>query len=183
MPVIITLAVIALIVLWWIATYNSLVRLRENVRSAWSQIDVQLKRRHDLIDNIVEVAKGYLKHERETLENVIKARQQAINADSLKNREEAENFLSSTLRSLFAVSENYPQLKADRQMIQLHEEITSTENRITFARQYYNDEVNRLNTSVQSFPNSIIAQSGNFTKAEFFELSNPVEKEVPKVKF
>ena len=177
------LAVIVLAILSVIGIYNGLVSLRENVKNGWSQIDVQLKRRHDLIPNLVETAKGYMAHEKDTLERVIKARQQAINASDLKGRETAENVLTTTLRSLFAVAENYPNLKADQQMIRLQEELTSTENKISFARQYYNDEVNRLNTAVQSFPNNIVAQSFGFTKSEFFQITDPVEKEAPQVKF
>jgi LemA protein len=169
--------------LWTVGAYNALVKLRENVKNGWSQIDVQLKRRHDLIPNLVETAKGYMAHEKTTLENVIKARQQAVDAKGLKDKQEAENFLSGTLRSLFAVSENYPNLKADTQMHRLHEEITSTENRISFARQYYNDEVNRLNTTVQSFPDNLIAQTFHFSKAEFFELKDEAQREPPKVQF
>jgi len=171
------------VLLWGVGMYNNLVKQRENTKNGWSQIDVQLKRRHDLIPNLVETAKGYMKHESETLENVIKARQQAVDASNIKDKQVAENFLSSTLKSLFAVTENYPNLKADAQMRQLHEEITSTENKITFARQYYNDEVNRLNTVVQSFPDTIIAGMFKFEKREFFELEDDSEKIVPKVKF
>lgn len=179
----IILGVLVFAVLWVIGIYNSLVQLRENVRNGWSQIDVQLKRRHDLIPNLVEVAKGYLQHEQSTLEGVIKARQQAVDASGLKDKQEAENFLSGTLRSLFAVTENYPDLKADQQMMQLHEEITTTENKITFARQYYNDEVNRLNTSVQSFPDNLIASKFGFQKEDFFELDDPTDRDAPEVKF
>ncbi len=177
---------LALIVISGFATigiYNSLVSLRELVKNGWSQIDVQLKRRHDLIPNLVETAKGYMGHEKDTLEGVIKARQQAVDASGLKDKQEAENFLSGTLRSLFAVTENYPDLKADRQMMQLHEELTSTENKISFARQYYNDEVNRLNTEVQSFPNNIVAGMFGFKKEDFFEIEDEGEKEAPEVKF
>ncbi len=175
---------LALLVLFWVvAIYNTLVQLRENVKNGWSQIDVQLKRRHDLIPNLVETAKGYMGHERNTLENVIKARQQAINADNIKDKQAAENFLTGTLRSLFAVSENYPNLKADTQMRQLHEELVSTENKITFARQYYNDEVNRLNTTVQSFPDNLIANTFKFEKKDFFEMEDSSEKKAPVVKF
>ena len=177
------LIVAVICVLWGVGVYNKLVQLRENAKNGWSQIDVQLKRRHDLIPNLVETAKGYMAHESSTLENVIKARQQAVDASSIKDKQAAENFLSSTLRSLFAVSENYPNLKADQQMRQLHEELTSTENKITFARQYYNDEVNRLNTAVQSFPDNFIADTFKFEKRDFFELEDDSEKEVPKVKF
>ncbi len=179
----IVLIVVILASVGGISIYNNLVQLRENVKNGWSQIDVQLKRRHDLIQNLVETAKGYLGHEKETLERVIKARQQAVDASSLKDKQAAENFLTGTLRSLFAVSENYPNLKADLQMRQLHEELVSTENKIGFARQYYNDEVNRLNTAVQSFPDNMIANAFKFTKNEFFEIEDTAEKKAPQVKF
>ncbi|MBN1870293.1 MAG: LemA family protein [Candidatus Omnitrophica bacterium] len=179
----VVLTVAAVVILLGVGIYNKLVQLRENTKNGWSQIDVQLKRRHDLIPNLVETAKGYMAHERSTLENVIKARQQAVDAKNLKDKQAAENFLSSTLRSLFAVSENYPNLKADQQMRLLHEELTSTENKITFARQYYNDEVNRLNTAVQSFPDNVIANMFNFGKRDFFELEDASEKAAPQVKF
>ena len=177
------LAIVVFAILWFVGMYNALVQLRENVKNGWSQIDVQLKRRHDLIPNLVETAKGYISHERGTLEAVTKARQQAVNATGIKDKQEAENILSGTLRSLFAVAENYPNLKADQTMLKLQEELTSTENKISFARQYYNDEVNRLNVAVQSFPNSVVAQIGGFSKAEFFEIKDSAEKEVPNVKF
>lgn len=177
------LAVVVIVGLWAVGVYNGLVQQRENLKNGFSQIDVQLKRRHDLIPNLVETAKGYMQHEKETLEKVIKARQQAVDASNIKDKQQAENFLSSTLRSLFAVSENYPNLKADRHMSQLMEELTSTENKITFARQYYNDEVNRLNTAVQQFPGNIVAGMFNFQKADFFEIENPAEKKAPEVKF
>ncbi len=177
------LGLLALAVLYCVGIYNSLVSLRENVKNGWSQIDVQLKRRHDLIPNLVETAKGYMAHERGTLEAVIKARQLAVDASGLKDRMAAENALTGTLRSLFAVAENYPNLKADAQMRQIHEELTSTENKIAFARQYYNDEVNRLNVAVQSFPQNFVAQMGGFSKADFFEIKDAAEKDVPQVKF
>lgn len=179
----ILLAVLIALAAWAIGIYNKLVQLRQNVKNGWSQIDVQLKRRHDLIPNLVETAKGYMSHERQTLENVIKARQQAVDATGIKGKQEAENFLSSTLRSLFAVSENYPNLKADAQMTQLHEELTTTENKIGFARQYYNDEVNRLNANVESFPVNVIAGMFNFKKEDYFQIENPAEKATPQVKF
>ncbi len=166
-----------------VGIYNSFVQLRENVKNGWSQIEVQLTRRHDLIPNLVETAKGYLKHESSTLENVIKARQVAVDAKGLQNKAEAENFLTSTLRSLFAVTENYSDLKANQQMIKVQEEITSTENRLAFARQYYNDEVNRFNVSVQTFPNSVIANAFHFEKAQFFQMENADISKVPDVKF
>ncbi len=179
----VVLGIVLLVIFWIIGIYNGLVQLRENVKNGWSQIDVQLKRRHDLIPNLVETAKGYMEHEKETLENVIKARQQAVDASNIKDKQMAENFLSGTLKSLFAVSENYPNLKADQQMMKLHEELTTTENKIGFSRQYYNDEVNRLNVAVQSFPDNIVAGMFNFAKADFFEIEEPSEKEVPTVKF
>jgi len=173
----------ALLILWGFAIYNNFVRLQQNVKNGWSQIDVQLKRRHDLIPNLVETAKGYMAHERQTLENVIKARQQAVNADGLKAKQSAENFLTDTLRSLFAVFENYPNLKADQHMLRLQEELTTTENKIAFARQYYNDEVARYNTAVQSFPDAVIAQVGRFEKSDFFEIADQAQKQTPKVSF
>ncbi|MBI4846728.1 MAG: LemA family protein [Candidatus Omnitrophica bacterium] len=169
-----------------ISIYNSLVSLRNRVKNGWAQIDVQLKRRYDLIPNLVEVVKGYMKHERETLEKVVQARQQAINISGKGNVAEqakAENFLSQTLKSLFAVSERYPDLKANQNMLQLQEELTSTENKIAFARQYYNDEVMRYNTKIEIFPDSIIASMFNFTKEEMFELEDSAQREAPKVEF
>lgn len=180
---VILILVLGVIIVTFIIIYNSLVSLRLRVKNAWSQIDVQLKRRHDLIPNLVETAKGYMAHERQTLENVIKARQQAIDASSLKDKAQAENFLTQTLRSLFAVVENYPNLKANQNMLALQEELTSTENRISFARQFYNDEVGRFNTSVQSFPSNIVAGMRNFKSEEFFQLENTAERKAPEVKF
>jgi len=178
------LIILLLVVLaWFVLSYNLLIRLRTSIRNAWSQIDVQLKRRYDLIPSLVETAKGYLKHERETLENVIKARQQAVDASGVVEQAQAENFLSQTLRSLFAVVENYPDLKANQQMLALSEELTSTENRIAFARQFYNDEVMRFNAKIQSIPTNFIAQMFNFTREEFFEIEDKSQKEPVKVKF
>ncbi|HOD12105.1 MAG TPA: LemA family protein [Candidatus Omnitrophota bacterium] len=174
---------IVLSFLFSVSIYNLLIAMRQNVKNGWSQIDVQLKRRHDLIPNLVETAKGYMAHEKQTLENVIKARQQAVDASGLKDKQQAENFLSSTLKSLFAVVENYPNLKADQHMLKVQEELTTTENKIAFARQYYNDEVARFNTAVQTFPNNVIAGLFHFTKEDFFEIVNPAEKEAPQVKF
>lgn len=179
----ILLGLLILAVLGLIGVYNNLVVLRQNLKNGFAQIDVQLKRRHDLIPNLVEIAKGYMGHERATLENVTKARQQAIDATNLPDRVQAENVLSSTLRSLFAVSENYPNLKADQQMIKLHEELTSTENKIAFARQYYNDEVARFNTAIQTFPNNMAAGVLGFTQAEFLQTESPDEKTAPQIKF
>lgn len=150
--------------------YNLLVIGRQRVKSAWSQIDVQLKRRHDLIPNLITVAKGYMQHEHEIMEEVATARQIAAGASSIKDKEAAENVLSNALHSFFAVAENYPRLKADRVMLSLHEELVSTENRIAFARQYYNEEVLRYNTRVETFPSSAVAKLFGFTRKEFFKI-------------
>ena len=164
-------------------TYNTLIQFKFRVKNAWSQIDVQLKRRHDLIPNLVEVAKGYMKYEKETLEKVIQARTQATQASAIKDKQEAENFLTSTLRSLFAVVERYPDLKANQNMLKLQEELTSTENKISFARQYYNDETTGYNTAIHTFPTNFIARMFNFQKEELFELSDLAQREPPKVSF
>ena len=172
-----------LFMLWWWGTYNGLVRRRQEVKNAWAQIDVQLKRRHDLIPNLVEAVKGYIAHERQTLEDVIMARTQAVNATSLQDKAQAENLLTQTLRSLFAVSERYPDLKANQNVMALQEELTSTENRIAFARQFYNDQVTRLNTAIETIPTSTVAGATGFAKAELFELADATQREAPTVKF
>ncbi len=177
------LIIVVISAAWIILIYNYLVQLRENVKNGWSQIDVQLKRRHDLIPNLVESAKGYLHHERETLEDVTKARQQAVDAKSLRDIQESENLLTAALGRLMMVFENYPQLKADRQMMLLHEELVSTENKIVFARQYYNDEVNRLNVTLQMFPNNLLASFFHFSSRSFFEIKEQIRKEPSKVRF
>ncbi len=166
---------------WLAITYNGLVQLKFRVKNGWAQIDVQLKRRHDLIPNLVEAVRGYMKFERETLESVTKARTQAIQATTVKDKEGAENLLTSALRSLFAVAEKYPELKANQNVLQLQEELTSTENKIAFARQYYNDEVARYNTSVNTVPTNIVAGLFGFNPQEFFELKDLSEKEPPKL--
>lgn len=168
---------------WVVMVYNGLVVLKNRVKNAWAQIDVQLKRRCDLIPNLIETVKGYAAHESATLENVVKARQQAINVgDNVKNRAEAENALSGTLKSLFAVAENYPDLKANQNFMQLQEELTSTENKISFARQFYNDAVMAYNNKKEMFPTNIIAGVFNFENRDFFEIAE-AEKAVPKVSF
>jgi LemA protein len=174
----------AIIVFWLVGIYNGLVRLRNAVKNAWSQIDVQLKRRYDLIPNLVETVKGYAKHERETLEAVIQARQQAINiTDNVLEKAKAENMLSQTLRSLFAVAENYPDLKANQNFLALQEELTSTENKISFARQYYNDSAMKYNNKTEMFPSNIVAGMFNFERADFFEVEEAEQREAPKVSF
>lgn len=175
------LAIVLALVLWCVGAYNLLVRARQEVRNAWSQIDVQLKRRHDLIPNLVEAVKGYIAHERQTLENVIRARSQAVSATELKDRAQAENLLTQTLRSLFAVSERYPDLKANQGVMALQEELASTENRISFARQFYNNQAMRLNTAIESVPTNVVAGLTGFAKAEFFEIEDTAHREAPKV--
>ncbi len=179
----ILLAIVIAGALWFFANYNVLISLKVRVDNAWSQIDVQLKRRHDLIPNLVEAVKGYMAYEKDTLERVIKARNQAIDASSIKDKSEAENFLSSTLKSLFAVVERYPDLKANQNVLNLQGELTSTENKISFARQYYNDEVSRFNTAIQVVPGNIVAGLAGFKTREFFQIEDKAEKEVPQVKF
>lgn len=181
--VFLTITIAILILLSIVLMYNTLVMLKNQVKNAWAQIDVQLKRRHDLIPNLVETVKGYAAHESATLENVIKARQQAVNiTNDVKNKAVAENALSGALKSLFAVAENYPELKANQNFLQLQEEITSTENKIGFARQFYNDCVLNYNNKKEMFPSNIIADIFNFEKTEFFEIDTE-EKTVPQVKF
>ncbi len=183
---IIPLAVVVLLVLWAIGTYNGLVSRRNETKNAWSQIDVQLKRRYDLIPNLVETAKGYMKHEQGTLEAVIKARQTCVdlkNAGNIGELNKAEGVLTGSLRQLFAVAENYPDLKANQNMLQVQEELTSTENRIGFARQAYNDAVMRYNNTVEQFPGTVIAGMGGFKQAEFFEVEAAEERKAVKVQF
>jgi len=177
------LVVVLLLVMWAVGIYNRLVALRNRFRNAFSQIDVQLKRRYDLIPNLVETAKGYMKHERETLEAVIKARQQAIDASGVADQARAENFLTSTLRSLFAVVENYPDLKANQNFLQLQGELTDTEDRIQAARRFYNANVRDMNTRIEVFPSNIIANLFSFRKEEFFELEDAAQRQVPTVDF
>lgn len=182
MPPNIFLILLVIVLAWGVVIYNRLIMLKQRVKNAWSQIDVQLKRRHDLIPNLVELTKGYMAYERQTLENVIKARSQAAAATVIKDKQEAENFLTSSLRSLFVLVENYPDLKANQNLLRLQEELTTTENRISFARQYYNDEVMFYNTAIQRMPNFIIAGMINYQKMEFFEIEEPTHRQVPEVK-
>ncbi|MCK5299563.1 MAG: LemA family protein [Candidatus Aenigmarchaeota archaeon] len=173
-----TVVIIAILIL----IYNSLIRLRNQVDNSWAQIDVQLKRRSNLIPNLVEAVKGYMKHEKSTLENVTKARTSMMNATGVKESADASNMLSDALKSLFAVSENYPDLKASQNFIQLQEEISGTENKIAYARQHYNDMVMVFNTKIQTIPNNIIAGTFNFKEKELFEASEEEKKNV-KVSF
>ncbi|MHC4159033.1 MAG: LemA family protein [Planctomycetota bacterium] len=182
-PLIIVVAVLALLILFIIGVYNALVRLRNQVDNAWSQIDVQLKRRHDLIPNLVETAKGYMKHERETFEAITKARSQAMGAKGVAEASKAEGVLGEALSKFLLVVENYPDLKANQNFLSVQEELTGTENKISFARQSYNDQVLFFNNKIQMFPSSIVAGAFKFTKRDFFELEAPAEREVPKVSF
>lgn len=179
----IIIAIPILFVLWVIMAYNGLVGWRNQVKNAWSQIDVQLKRRYDLIPNLVETVKGYAKHEQGTLEKVIQARNVAMNAHTPKEAGQAENVLQGTLKSLFALSENYPDLKANQNFLNLQEELSSTENKVSFARQFYNDTVAKFNTMIQSFPKNIIAGIFKFTEAQMFEVEAPEERKAVKVQF
>jgi LemA protein len=173
--------VIVGIIFYFISIYNRLVRLRNQKDNAWSQIDVQLKRRHDLIPNLLETVKGYAKHERETLEAVIQARNAAVAAQGPAEAGQAEGILGAALGKLFALSESYPDLKANQNFMSLQEELSSTENRIGFARQAYNDAATHYNNAREVFPANLI--SGGFQKAELFEITVASEREVPKVDF
>jgi len=182
------LLVLLVLVVWFVGLYNVLVRLKNRTKEAWAQIDVQLKRRHDLIPNLVETAKGYMKHERETLERVIQARNAAVAASADPGKGPAavagaENALTGVLRQFFALSENYPNLKANTNMLQVQEELTSTENRIAFSRQHYNDSVRRYNTKLEVVPTNVVKNFGDFAPAEYFEIEEPKEREAPKVEF
>lgn len=176
----ILLAIVVLAVLFVIMTYNGLIRLKNQVDNAWRQIDVQLKRRHDLIPNLVEAVKGYMQFERDTLTQVVEARGRAISAPDQASRLAAENQLTAGLGRLLAVMENYPQLKADQNVLQLQEQLTTTENQISFARQAYNDAVMSLNTRIQTFPANILANNFGFKAAEYFQAA-PEDQAVPKV--
>jgi LemA protein len=179
----IILAIIVIIVINFISIYNSLVRLKNQIKNAWSQIDVQLKRRHDLIPNLIETVKGYMTHERETLENITNARSKAMSAGSVSEKSAAEGALSQAIGKFYAVAEGYPDLKANQNFLSLQEELTSTENRIAFARQSYNDQVLFYNNKIQMFPSNIIAGMFNFTQEDYFQIEDKAQREVPKVDF
>jgi LemA protein len=166
----VVLLLAVLVAAYVISTYNSLVVLRQRVRNAWAQVDVQLKRRHDLIPNLVSTVKGYSTHEREVFEKVTEARAKAVTAGSVAEKAGAENLLTGALRSVFAVAENYPELKADANFRQLQEELTNTEGKIAFSRQFYNDTVLKLNTRIERFPANLIAGTLGFSQADYFNL-------------
>jgi LemA protein len=172
-----------LIILWFIGVYNGLVRRRVQVQDAWAQIDVQLKRRYDLIPNLVNAVKGYMAHEASVLENVTKARQQAIDVSGVADKAQAENILTQSLRQLFMVAENYPDLKANQNFLQLQEELVSTENKISFARQFYNDIVMSFNTALQVFPSNLVAGMFSFQSKPFFQIEDDAQRQAPQVQF
>jgi len=181
----IIIGVVVVLLIIFFAIYNGLVRRRNQVKNSWAQIDVQLKRRYDLIPNLVETVKGYMKHERETLEAVTKARNlaQQVSSAGAGERAKAEGELSSALSRLLAVVERYPDLKANQNFLALQEELTSTENKISFSRQYYNDSVLSYNNQTQMFPSNIVASMTGFKASEFFEVTLAAEREAPKVSF
>jgi len=177
------LGVIVVAVIFFVGIYNSLVQLRNRVKNAWSQIDVQLKRRHDLIPNLVETAKGYMSHERETLTAITDARSRAMGAGTVQDKGPAEAQLSGAISRFMLTVENYPDLKANQNFLALQEELTSTENKISFARQAYNDAVLFFNNKIEMFPSNVVAGMFNFRPEVFFEIEEPAEREVPKVQF
>ena len=194
MSFLIFLAVIVALIAWGIGIYNSLVNMRNRVKNAFAQIDVQLTRRHDLIPNLVEAVKGYMKHERETLEAVINARNTAVssldtakadpaNAEAMRKLSESEGALGSALSRLFALSEAYPDLKANQNMMSLQEELSSTENKVAFSRQAFNDAVLSYNNQVENFPNNILAGMFKFQTASFLEIESEEKRAVPEVSF
>lgn len=194
MAFLVFLAIVVALIVYAVGIYNNLVNLRNRVKNAFAQIDVQLTRRYDLIPNLVEAVKGYMKHERETLDSVIRARNSAVsnldaakadpsNADAIKRLGEAEGALGAALGRLFALSEAYPDLKADRNMMQFQEELASTENKVAFSRQAFNDAVMSYNNSAQNFPNNIVAGMFRFEDASFLEIESIEKREVPEVAF
>lgn len=177
------LIIIGVTLILLVGIYNTLVRLRNRCDNSWAQVDVQLRRRYDLIPNLVETVKGYAKHEREVFQNVTEARAKAINAGTVSEQGKAENMLSGALKSLFAVVENYPELKANQNFLLLQEELAGTEGKIAYARQFYNDNVMKFNMKQQVFPSNIIASMFNFKERDYFEIEEAEAKEPVKVKF
>lgn len=175
--------VIVVFLFYGIGVYNKLVRLRNLVKEAWSGIDVMLKKRHDLIPNLVETVKGYASHERETLESVMVARSRALNANTVQDKEDAEKKLGGALMNLFALAEQYPDLKANSNFLQLQSQLDAMEGDIEKSRRYYNGTVRELNTTIESFPSNIVANMFGFEKSTFFQLENTDERNVPQIKF
>ncbi len=182
-PLLIVLLVVAAVGLWLVFTYNGLITLRNRTDEAWSDIDVQLKRRYDLIPNLVNTVKGYATHEQATLEKVIAARNSAMGATDPAAKAQAENALSTTLRSIFALSENYPDLKANQNFLKLQDELSDTENKIQASRRFYNGNVRDFNTKLEVFPTNLIGKMLGFVKRSFFELDSPEERKNVEVKF
>ena len=183
MSLIVVLGIIAAVVFFVISMYNSLMQLRNQVKNAWAQIDVQLKRRHDLIPNLLETVKGYMNHERETLQNITNARANAMSAVSVTDKAKAEGQLTDAMTKFNIAVENYPDLKANQNFLALQEELSSTENKISFSRQNYNDQVLHYNNKIEMFPSNILANMFNFAKEAFFEVEDKSERAVPKVSF
>ena len=177
------IGLIVLIVFWLIAVYNGLIKFRNRTDEAWSDIDVQLKRRYDLIPNLVETVKGYASHERELFEKVTQARTAAMGAQTMEEHGKAENMLAGALKSLFAVAENYPDLKANENFLELQRELSDTENKIQAARRFYNGNVRDLNIKIETFPNNLMAEMFGFKKREFFEIEEEAAREPVKVSF
>jgi LemA protein len=180
--IIVIIAIVVLLVIVFVVIYNGLVRLRNRIDNAWSQIDVQLQRRHDLVPNLVETVKGYASHERETLERVVQARNQAISAQGPAEQGQAENVLTGALRQIFALAEAYPDLKANQNFLALQEELTSSEDRVAYARQFYNDSVLKYNNKIQAIPSNVVAGMFNFDEREYFE-GEEAARTVPRVQF
>ncbi len=179
----IPLIIIVVVFLWFIGIYNRLVALRNNVEASWKQVDVQLQKRYDLIPNLVETVKGYAAHEKTVFENVTAARSSAMNAQGAAAQGEAENMLSGALKSLFAVAEAYPDLKANQNFLMLQQELANVENKIAYSRQHYNDVVRAYNTLQQQFPSNLVAGMASCKPSEYFEIEEPAAREVPKVSF
>ena len=179
----ILVGIIVLVLVWLLTAYNSLVKLRNQVKEAWSDIEVQLKRRYNLIPNLVETVKGYMQHEQKTFESVTKARAQALGAQTPQEHATAQNTLTGTLKTLFAVAENYPELKSNTNFLELQRELADTENKIQASHRFYNTTVRDYNTKIESFPTALIASTLGFKVAEFFQLDEPAARTVPKVSF
>lgn len=182
-PLIVIAVIAVLVILFVIVTYNGLVRLRNRAQEAYSDIETQLKRRHDLIPNLVETVKGYAAHERQTFEAVTAARAGAVSAQGPEQQGQAENMLTQALGKLFAVAEAYPDLKANENFMQLQNELTDTEDKVQASRRFYNMNVRDLNIKIEQFPSNIVAKMGNFTQREFFEIEDPTHRETPQVQF
>ena len=183
MIIYILLGIVAAIVIYLIITFNSFIGLKNKIKSAWSDIDVQLKKRHDLVPQLIKVVKGYANHEKNTLESVTKMRTAAMNSEKVTDKSHTENMLSGALKTIFAVSENYPDLKSDQNFLQLQNELAEIENHIQMARRYYNGSVKMFNTKTETFPNLLVAQMLGYKSENFFELDNESERNVVDVKF